>query len=457
MSPRMIAVMDVGKTNVKLVVHDLAAGREVFVRTRPNTVLAGPPYPHFDEAGIWAFIIAALREANAEVAVDAISITTHGAAFALIAGEELALPLLDYEAGEPETLADAYAAARPPFAESFAPRLPNGLNAGAQLYWQARAFPEAFARVTAIVPYPQYWAFRFSGVLASEATSLGVHTDLWAPARGDFSSLARAEGWDRLFAPMRSAFDRLGTIRPEVAAATSLAPDTPVICGIHDSNASLLPHLMTREPPFTVLSTGTWAIVFAVGGSLERLDAGRDGLANVDARGNPVPSARFMGGREFDLLSRGGVVTPSREDAAAVIADGTMVLPTFAPGCGPFPRGEGRWTADPQTLPPGRRIAAVSLYLALVAEAAMQVAGAAGPIVIEGPFGRNQLFAEALEHLTGRPVLVAAGTTGTSTGAALLALGARGRPTLEPDRPTAGVYDLSAFSAYAARWRAASG
>ena len=56
------------------------------------------------------------------------------------------------------------------------------------------------------------------------------------------------------------------TITPEVAQATGLDPATPVICGLHDSNASLLPHLLARRPPFTVLSTGTWVIVFAVGG-----------------------------------------------------------------------------------------------------------------------------------------------------------------------------------------------
>ncbi|MCE3590562.1 hypothetical protein LXJ59_28655, partial [Escherichia coli] len=67
-------------------------------------------------------------------------------------------------------------------------------------------------------------------------------------------------------------------------------------CGIHDSNASLLPHLMTRSSPFSVVSTGTWVVLFAVGGQLDKLDQARDTLANVDAYGKAVPSARFMGG-----------------------------------------------------------------------------------------------------------------------------------------------------------------
>ncbi|MBS1180122.1 MAG: lyx [Proteobacteria bacterium] len=451
-TPRFIAVLDVGKTNVKLVVHDLETGEDVFVRTRPNAVVDAPPYPHYDVEGMWTFFLDTLKEAAAGQRIDALSFTTHGATFALLAGDQLALPILDYEFHGPDALETAYVAARPPFAESFTPRLPGGLNAGAQLFWQARRFADAFAKVTAIVPYPQYWAFRFTGVLASEATSLGVHTDLWAPERRDFSSFAKVEGWDRLFAPLRSAFDRLGTVTTDIADRTGLSPDTPVYCGIHDSNASLLPHLLSREPPFTVLSTGTWVIIFAVGGNASALDASRDGLCNVDALGNPVPSSRFMGGREFDLLTEGQARRPTPNDVRTVLDDGVMVRPTFVPGCGPFPDGQGSWTVDPVSLAGGVRTAAASLYLALVAHAAMAVAGTAGPIVIEGPFGRDTLFAEALQRLTGRSVLIAAGATGTSTGAAMLALGPGGRPNLPPDRPVGNAYDLTGLEAYADGW-----
>ena len=451
-TPRFIAVLDVGKTNVKLVVHDLEAGEDVFVRTRPNTVVDLPPYPHYDVEGMWAFFLDTLKEAAASQRIDALSFTTHGATFVLLAGNELAMPILDYEFHGPDALDGSYSAARPPFAESFAPRLPGGLNAGAQLFWQARTFPDAFAKVTAIVPYPQYWAFRFTGVLASEPTSLGVHTDLWAPESRDFSTLTKAEGWSGLFAPLRSAFAKLGTVTADIATHTGLSAETPVYCGIHDSNASLLPHLLSRKPPFTVLSTGTWVIIFAVGGNASALDAARDGLCNVDAFGNPVPSSRFMGGREFDLLTGSHAKKPTAEDVKAVLDGGVMVRPTFVPGCGPFPTDKGSWSIDPALLSAGVRTAAVSLYLALVAQAAMVVAGTAGPIVIEGPFGRDILFAEALQQLTSRPVLIAAGTTGTSTGAAMLALGPTGRPSLAPDRTVGGNFDLSGLDVYAERW-----
>ncbi|MBP7002948.1 FGGY family carbohydrate kinase [Amaricoccus sp.] len=450
--PRHILVVDIGKTNAKLALVDVATLTETAARTTPNRPLPGPPYPHADIDGLWSFLLAGIAELNAGRRIDAIVVTTHGAAAALLdAAGELALPVLDYEHPGPDALAAAYDAARPPFAETGTPRLPLGLNLGAQLFWQARAFPDAFARAATILPYPQYWAFRLSGVAASEATSLGCHTDLWNPAARAPSSLAVAEGWAARLAPLRPAADRLGPVTPEVAAATGLAPDTPVFCGIHDSNASLLPHLLARPAPFAVVSTGTWVIAMAVGGRRVALDPARDTLMNVDATGAPVPSARFMGGREREIAAAGRAVEASPADLAAVLASGTMLLPALEPGSGPFQGRAAAWTAEPAT--DGQRAAAVSLYLALVTATCLDAIGAAGPTLVEGPFGANPAFLAMLAAATARPVLLpAAGGTGTSVGAALLAA-----PDARPAaaRPTSLPADAAGLAAYAAAWRAA--
>ena len=177
-APSRIAVLDVGKTNVKLVVVDAATRDEIWVRTVPNTIRCDGPYPHADVAMIEAFLIDALADAAAAIGIDAVSITTHGATGALIGPDGLVLPVLDYEYDGPDALDADYARIRPAFAESYAPRLPGGLNLGAQLFWQARCFPDAFARASNFVTYPQFWAWRLTGVAATEPTSLGCHTDL---------------------------------------------------------------------------------------------------------------------------------------------------------------------------------------------------------------------------------------------------------------------------------------
>lgn len=448
--PRLIAVIDIGKTNAKVVLIDSSTRQQVAVRSTPNVVRRDGPYPHADAEMLWSFILDSLKVLKAEHGVDGISITTHGATAALMAGDELAMPVLDYEHNGPDQSAAAYGLARPDFSETLSPRLPNGLNLGAQIFWQQQLLGADFARVTAILTYPQYWAWRLTGEMASEVTSLGCHTDLWAPATGDFSSMVAAQGWSGLFPPVKPAASVLGTVLPAVAETTGLAAGTPVTCGIHDSNASLLPHLGAHEAPFTIISTGTWTIAMTVGGDVAHLDPARDSLANVDAYGRAVPTARFMGGREFtELVPQ--VEAPSAEEIARLIEQDIRVQPNFHPGVGPFPTAEGRWTRDPESLTPAERTGAVSLYLALVTEACLGLCGLGTEIVIEGPLARNLLFAEALSGLTGVKVSVSGDATGTSLGASML-FGA------SESHGTAGVVvtplALPGLTAYAERWRA---
>lgn len=447
--PRQIAVIDIGKTNAKVVLIHAASESQLGARSRPNSVLRDAPYPHADVEGLWRFILDSLGDLHREHGIDGISITTHGATAALMAGDELALPVLDYEYDGPNASDEAYDRARPDFGETLSPRLPNGLNLGAQIFWQSRAFPDDFSRVTSILTYPQYWAWRLTGILASEKTSLGCHTDLWAPDGSDFSSLVDTQGWRSLFPAIRPAASVLGPILPRLAALTGLAADTPVTCGIHDSNASLVPHLGRHETPFTILSTGTWAIAMTVGGDTAKLDRARDSLANVDAFGRPVPTARFMGGREFDTMV-GRIATPSEADIATVIERDVQALPSFAPGVGPFGDKKGRWTVAHEDLSDGERTAAASIYLALVARECFDLCGLGRSITIEGPLARNALFGAALAALTGVPVHASGDGTGTSLGASLLF---GGQPAHEQHDRAVAPLAHNGFAEYAARWR----
>ena len=448
-----IAVIDIGKSNAKLALVDRETRKVRETRTTPNTVVTEGPYPHYDIDGIWAWIKSGLAAFNDPAEIDTIAVTTHGACFALLAGDELALPVIDYEYAALDDIAAEYRAVRGAFSETLSPDLPNGLNAGRQIFWQSRRYPDAFARADAILPYPQYWAWRLSGVKASEATSLGCHTDLWNPRAGAWSRLAVAEGWATLFPALVRPWEVLGTLLPSIAAETGLAPSCRVVAGIHDSNASLLPHLLARGRPFSVASTGTWLVALAVGGSLDGLDETRDCLANLDAFGDPVPSARYMAGREYEIIA-GSAAEPTSSDVELVIRHGVMALPTFAHGTGPFPRRAGRWTEPPERLSPGARAAVASLYAALVAETCLTLAGADGPVIVEGPFARNATFLAALAQLVPRPVTARPDATGTTEGAALLTHGLGARPEFSDPPPIAPLFvDLTL---YRSTWRIAS-
>jgi sugar (pentulose or hexulose) kinase len=450
---RNVAVIDVGKTNGKVALFDVVEGRESHVHSTANTVLKDGPYPHYDIEGLWNFFLAGLRGIGAKERIDAIAITAHGASITLVDAEgNLALPMLDYEFDGPDSLKAEYDAIRPPFSETGSPRLVCGLNVGAQLFWQARTFPDDFARVTSIIPYPQYWAMRLTGIRASELTSIGAHTDLWNPYRREFSSLVDRMGWRKLMPPVGSAFDILGTLEPETAAATGLPASTPVFSGIHDSNASLLTHLKADDPPFSVVSTGTWVICFSVGGKPVALDEARDTLVNVNAFGDPVPSARFMGGRVFAMLEADAKAAISTADRDAVLDGGVMLLPAIPDDSGPFVGRKGGWKGDPKSLMPGGYLYAVSLYLGLMTSVSLELIGADGPVVVEGPLAANVTFLETLLTVTGRPVMTGgSGVTGTSAGTALLALGRDAR--IKPQSKAADLSPDPRIAAYAAEWR----
>lgn len=428
MSERHIAVIDIGKTNAKLALVNASDLSEIAVITRPNTVKSGPPWPHFDVEGHWAFLLEGLRDFQSSHGIQAISVTTHGASVVLLAANgELAAPVLDYEHNGPEECSKEYDDLRPPFAETGSPKLANGLNIGAQLYWQFKCDPSLKERTIQIVTYPQYWGFRLTGVAATDVTSLGCHTDLWNPHQGEFSSLVQALGIEHKIAPARRSNEVIGCILPEIALQTGLPPETPVYCGIHDSNASLLPYILGEDTPFSVVSTGTWVVAMSVGGDAVELDPNRDTLINVNALGDPVPSARFMGGREHDIASGGSYREPSEAELADVLRDQIMLLPSVVPDTGPFQGRKATWIGNEPEMGSARRGVAVSFYLALVTAECLKSIGHKGKIIVEGPFAANNMYLQMLAEASKVDVYPSLGATGTSEGAAMLVTGSSGR------------------------------
>ena len=450
--PRHIAVIDIGKTNAKLALVDLETLSEIAVVTRPNTVLHGPPWSHFDTEGHWAFLLDGLRDFHRLHRVDAISVTTHGASIVLLDDKgALAAPIIDYEHPIPARIAHAYDALRPAFGQTGSPRLANGLNVGAQLHYMFTQDPTLHARTATILGYPQYWGHRLTGIAAFDVTSIGCHTDLWEPTTGTFSDLVETLGIADKIAPVCRSNDHLGTILPAIAAQTGLPLDTPVAVGIHDSNASLYPHILSQDAPFSVASTGTWVIVMAVGGQVDHLDPDRDTLLNVSALGRPVPSARFMGGREYEMIQAGHAAVPTPDDIAQVLASAVMILPAVEPQTGPFQGRDMRWNGPEPAIGTGQRAAALSFYLAMMTDACLTLAGADGPCIVEGPFAHNPEFTGMLAAATERSVLTSTATTGTAIGAALLFAGRNmdlAVDSVECITPPQGWRD------YASEWRA---
>ncbi len=380
----------------------------------------------------------------------------HGAAFAGIRNGVLAITPPDYEWPIPGAMMASYRTGRDAFAVTGSPAFPAGLNLGSQLHAIDALFPGAIAEAT-LLPYAQYWAWLLSGVAVSEVTSLGCHSDLWSPAAACFSPMARRRGWAERFAPLAVAGDVIGTLLPELAAHTGLSPDVRVYAGLHDSNAALLAargfaEVAGREA--TVLSTGTWFVAMRTPGRTRArsispcLPEARDCLVNVDACGQPVPSARFMGGREIALL---GAVDRPRRDCGGCrgarqrchgTADACARLRTLP---GPFPSLDMRTGSILR-----QHSAAVALYAALMTDAALGLIGACEQLVIEGRFAASDVFTRALAALRpGMAVWCAPGETDASFGALRLIV-----PELAPPGNLRRIDPLPGdLAAYRAAWR----
>lgn len=446
-------VLDVGKTNVKIHLFDKQL-TSIESQSLKNGVIEEGLYPHADVEMIWDWMMGVLRGLSDRYRISAIAVTTHGATAALVdtnvGGDGLAMPILDYEWSGPDS-AIGYNDVRPDFSETLSPELPGGLNLGHQLYWQQLTYPEQFDMADAVLLYPQYWVYRLTGKLVSELTSLGCHTDLWCPSRGDFSSLVERQGWRPLFPPLATAWEVVGPVSESVAEQSGLADSCRVHAGIHDSSASFLRYrLANPDGEFCVVSTGTWVVCMSARSSEVSVDESRDMLGNVDVLGNTVHCIRFMGGREYEEICARCNAPPnagsSEADVARLVSDSCYALPDFSGGSGPF---GGR---PPEIRGPVSSGAALaSLYCAMMVDCSLDLLSAGGDVIIDGSFTKNSLLCGLIAQLRDdQAVFVSNDSAGTARGAAQLTDWSRSE-TVTLTRCEATM--VSGLDGYKSRWR----
>ena len=457
----MVAVLDIGKTNLKLLVAN-AAGVAAEQISRVNDFQLREPYLAIDVAGIVGWLVDALPALAARHDIRAIIPCAHGCTGHLCDASGPVLPMMDYEAQTPPDIDAAYAAIAPPHAETMTATGPGANQIAKQLFWQSRDFPEDFARAKMFLTMPQYIARALGGRAASEISQIAAQNHLWAPLRRDFSSLVDGRGWRHLFPPFARAGDVLGTLRPELAARSGLPAATQVLCGVHDSNSNLYRYKAAGLADHTIFSTGTWMIGFERGRDLATLRPGRGMVSNVDVDGEPVASSLSMAGREYAILAGEGACPDGEALAQAgpLLGRGTLALPSFAASDGLFPGSalRGRISGPPpQTVAERRALAA--LYVAFTAHACLDALESARPVVIDGGFAANRAFAGLLAALRpGQQVKVSASRDGTALGAALLWKKHERRApvssvVLEPVAP----FEAAGLQEAAARWRELAG
>jgi sugar (pentulose or hexulose) kinase len=249
------------------------------------------------------------------------------------------------------------------------------------------------------------------------------------------------------------AFEKAGSALGQWEGPSHEEASIPVVVhnGVHDSNSALYYYRSVGFQDFTLVSTGTWVVIFNSACPLDALDEHRDMLANVTVDGKPAPTIRFMGGREYDLASGGWNKPISPEALSRVIAKGVFALPSFAPG-GPMQGLEGRFVGP--EVEGEERAAAALLYVVLMTSLSLDLIRSDNAIVIDGGLVKTGLFAEILAQLRpSQEIFTSPTAEGSAFGAAALVFDTLGQKPFANETRQAAPSQLFGLEAYRDAWR----
>ncbi|MDV7145563.1 FGGY family carbohydrate kinase [Tropicimonas sp. TH_r6] len=456
-----VAVFDVGKTNVKLLV--VGPDGEILERSGiANRVLQDGAFRRHDLGGTEAWLFETLGTLAQRHKLEAFVTSAHGSAGVPVRPDDLdrsdpICPMLDYEQDIPDWLCEQYEQEGGGFEDRGSAILHGALHQARQLLWLEREMPDALAAATDYLCLPQYWAWRLSGVAAAEITYMAAQSGLWNLTAQRPSEIVTRRAWTHFLPPFRKAWESLGTIRPELAKRYGLPADMRILTGIHDSSANFYGYQAMGFSGFSVVSTGTWIVGMSDSTPFERLDPARGMTCNADPDGGVVGGVMTMGGREFSAItgSESMDVPASPEAVAQMVARGTMALPTFGADDGLFPgtAGRGRIVG---TVPKGE-VEAKSLAIlqcALLSSQCLEALGKSGTVLLDGAYIRDPLFAGLMAALNpDAQVFVNARADGVALGAAQLAHHGRG-PLSETQPARAEALAIPELESYASTWKA---
>jgi len=349
-----IAVLDVGKTNKKVLIYDYKFNvLESSTQSFPEIEKDG--LQHEQPEAVFNWSCDTLSQFSEKYCIKAISVTTHGATIACVdENGNLTAPPLSYTNTTKPGFADEFFSkfgSRNELQESTATaEVGDLINAGKMVYFIKKNFPAEFDATKWILNYPQYFGFKLTGNVGAEPTMLGCHSYLFDPHKVGYSGVAEKLGIvDKLAPAINNSWESVGKVSADIAAKTGVDKDCVVTFGVHDSNASLIPYLISDTDKFILDSTGTWCVAMRPAENVEFTDdeIGKLVFYNMDIFKNPVKTSIFMGGLEYETYME--VLKekfPSKQlsDFDAEVYNSVIdkcsefILPSVTKGTGIFPQ-----------------------------------------------------------------------------------------------------------------------
>lgn len=358
MNDYYIAVLDIGKTNKKMLIFDSALKLVDQRYTRiPEIERDGILLD--DISGLKSWILETLTYFAGLYKIRVISTSAHGATYALVdENMEHVMPQVAYNTDPGEDFhRHFYNICGDPVELQKSTATPNFnllINPTKGILFSREHFRDGFDKAKHILLYAQYFGAWLTGNVCADPTYAGNHSYLWDFDTKSWSQVSDKLGIRALLPKsLKSPWDVLGNIRPEIAEATGLSPYTIVTVGIHDSNASLLPYMVLMEEPFLLNSTGTWCVIMNEKEEVKFADdeLGKVVFYNMNAFRKPVKTAIFLGGMEFEHYTGLFKHLNNREDfpvfnknvyEKVIRENAYFILPSVARGIGQFPDSRPR-------------------------------------------------------------------------------------------------------------------
>lgn len=389
-SKKLNVVLDIGKTNVKLTFVDSSNNKTLYsFRTKQENIIRHS-IKILNSNSIYEWALTKIVFVGRKYSLDKFVCTAHGTSIALIGEQnQEILACTDYEY-KFDKIFDHYKRLAPNFNESFTPFLENGLNIGQQIYYLYKKNPKMIKNTKFILTYPQYIAWKLSGNFSSEISYLGCHTHLWDFKKNKLSSFVKKLRLENKFPPMRKAWEVIG--QKKIANS-----NLQIVNGVHDSNASYLYFKNSNIKNFTLVTTGTWYIIFNQKTSLTNLNPNLDMLANIDVFGKPVPTIRFMGGREYDNLMKVFKITKNTKVLKNFNYKNYLIYPSYASG-GAFINKKININFF-KKLKKGQIYYLICLYIAFVINFSLNKMKSSNTIILDGPITKNITIMKILSSL----------------------------------------------------------
>lgn len=389
-SKKLNVVLDIGKTNVKLTFVDSSNNKTLYsFRTKQENIIRRS-IKILNSNSIYEWALTKIVFVGRKYSLDKFVCTAHGTSIALIGEQnQEILACTDYEY-KFDKIFDHYKRLAPNFNESFTPFLENGLNIGQQIYYLYKKNPKMIKNTKFILTYPQYIAWKLSGNFSSEISYLGCHTHLWDFKKNKLSSFVKKLRLENKFPPMRKAWEVIG--QKKIANS-----NLQIVNGVHDSNASYLYFKNSNIKNFTLVTTGTWYIIFNQKTSLTNLNPNLDMLANIDVFGKPVPTIRFMGGREYDNLMKVFKITKNTKVLKNFNYKNYLIYPSYASG-GAFINKKININFF-KKLKKGQIYYLICLYIAFVINFSLNKMKSSNTIILDGPITKNITIMKILSSL----------------------------------------------------------